>query len=174
MFMVLLVWLFWVSPALADLRREHAGVQWLSPAETDQLLNRETRPVIVDVYTDWCHYCKVMEATTWKNDSVAAYVQQHFYPMKLNAEDKNIQQWQGKQYEYMARYKVNRLAVELLRGNMVYPSTVIIPEKGDWEVIPGALKPAEMEMLLKYYGSRANEQMDFLAWQKQFKGQWRR
>ncbi|MCU0396311.1 MAG: hypothetical protein MUF29_10405, partial [Chitinophagaceae bacterium] len=106
--------------------------------------------------------------------SVAAYVQQHFYPMKLNAEDKNTQQWQGRQYEYMARYKVNRLAVELLRGNMVYPSTVIIPEKGDWEVIPGALKPAEMEMLLKYYGSRANEQMDFLAWQKQFKGQWRR
>lgn len=170
---VLFISLFVVSPVMGDFNRNKAGVQWMTPGETEAMMNRETRPVIIDVYTDWCHYCKVMDATTWRNDSVAAYIQQHFYPMKLNAEEKGNLTWQGKEYAYMSKYKVHKLAVELLRGNMVYPSTVIIPEKGEWEVLPGAFKPAEIEIVLKYYGSGANENMDFVQWQKQFKGTWR-
>jgi thioredoxin-related protein len=160
-------------PVMGRYANKNAGVQWMTPAETDAAMNKETKAIIIDVYTTWCHYCKVMDATTWKNDSVTQYVQDHFYAMKLNAEDKQPLTWNGKVYEYLPRYKVNKLAVELLRGNMVYPSTIIIPEKGDWEIIPGAFKPADVEIVLKYYGSGANEKMDFATWQKQFHGLWR-
>jgi thioredoxin-related protein len=146
---------------------------WKSPHEASQLLQAAGRPIIVDVYTSWCYYCKVMDATTWSNDSVVQYINEKFYPIKFNAEDRNPINWFGKQYDYKTAYKVHLLAVELLRGNMVYPSTVIIPEKGDWEVIPGAMTPKEMEMLLKYFGEKANESMSFGEYQQQFKGKWK-
>lgn len=149
------------------------AVQWLKPAELATLMRSESRPVLVDVYTSWCHYCKVMDATTWKNDSLAAYVNRNFHAVKLNAEDRDTLTWDGKTYVFKPKYNLNELAISLLRGNMVFPSTVLIPEKGDIQIIPGALSAAKMELLLKYYGSRSNEQKAFMEFQQAFSGSWK-
>lgn len=148
------------------------GVQWQPVSAVARQLPPNGQPVLVDVYTDWCTYCKLMDATTWQHDSVVAYVQANFLPIKLNAESKDSLLWEGQAYAYLPRFKVHQLAVKLLRGNMVYPSTVIIPAQGDWQVIPGAIKAKDLELVLKYYGSRSNERMDFEHFQRQFRGQW--
>jgi thioredoxin 1 len=44
------------------------------------------KPFYVDVYTDWCGPCKVMDKNTFRNPKVGAYSQQHFLAYKLNAE----------------------------------------------------------------------------------------
>jgi thioredoxin-related protein len=148
-------------------------VEWMDPMVVAGLQEQNPRPIVVDVYTSWCYYCKLMDNTTWRNDSVVSYLKNNFYTIKLDAEDKNPQTWNGKSYAYQPKYKVNMLAVELLRGNMVYPSTVVIPARGEWQVIPGALKPAEIELVLKYYGSGSNEHMDFDEFRKTFRGEWK-
>lgn len=158
-------------PALAQPQQK--GVVWSNAETISGLMQQQPKPIVVDVYTTWCHYCKVMDATTWKNDSVAAYMEQNYYAVKLNAEDKKPVAWMGNTYEFLGRYKVNKLAVALLRGNMVYPSTVIIPTSGEWQVLPGVLKPSELEMVLKYYGSDAWQTMDFLQWQRKFSSTWK-
>lgn len=149
------------------------GVQWQPIAQLAAQLPPDGKPVLVDVYTDWCTYCKLMDATTWQHDSVVQYIQANYVPIKLNAERKDSLRWDGEVFRYQPKFKVHQLAVKLLRGNMVYPSIVIIPAKGEWQVIPGAIKPKDLELVLKYYGSRANEQMDFVSYQRQFSGKWK-
>jgi hypothetical protein len=74
---------------------------------------------------------------------------------------------------YEPKYKVNMLAVKLLGGNMVYPSTVIIPVKGEPEVLKGAFSAQELEMILKYYGDRINETTSPEALMKNFSAKWK-
>ncbi len=161
-----------MAPAYSFMPKEKKQVQWQETSIVETLMRKDARPIIIDVYTSWCYYCKVMDATTWKNDSVTAYIAEHFYPIKLNAENEAPILWEGNEYIFQPKYKVHQLAVKLLRGNMVYPSTVIIPEKGEWQVIPGAISAEKIELALKYYGSRANEKVDFETYQQQFKGNW--
>ena len=40
----------------------------------------------MDVYTDWCGPCKLMDKNTFQNPYVAAYVTEHYYAVKFNAE----------------------------------------------------------------------------------------
>lgn len=150
-----------------------SAINWLKPDQLDMLYSATKKPVIVDVYTTWCHYCRVMDATTWKNDSVASYVQSKYYSIKLNAENKEPYTWEGSIYNYEPKYKVNMLAVKLLGGNMVYPSTIIIPVKGEPEILKGAFTPKELEMILKYYGERTNETTSPEEFMKHFSGNWK-
>ena len=46
----------------------------------------EGRYILVDVYTDWCGWCKKMDKTTFHNDEVAKFVNENMVALKLNAE----------------------------------------------------------------------------------------
>lgn len=161
-----------IVPGISQAKKDRKPVNWLTVQQVENLMRKETRPVIVDVYTGWCAYCKLMDATTWKNDSVRQYIAQHFYAIKLDAESKAPISWQGTEYLYKEKYKVHDWAIKLLRGSIVYPSLVIIPEKGAWQVLPGAFTATELEAALKYYGSKANERIDFETYHRQFSGSW--
>jgi thioredoxin-related protein len=149
------------------------SVEWMNPEQLETIFNENKKPIIVDVYTNWCYYCKVMDNTTWRNDSVAAYLKSNYYTVKINAENQQPYQWRGTAYNYEPKYKVNMLAVKLLGGEMVYPSLVIIPVKGEPEILKGAFTAKELEMILKYYGDRTNETTSPEAFMKQFSGKWK-
>ena len=63
-------------------------VKWYTIEEAIRLASQEPRVLLIDVYTDWCGWCKRMDATTFSDPEVAAYMNNHFYPVKLNAEGK--------------------------------------------------------------------------------------
>lgn len=152
--------------------KQKKSVAWLSPQAAQARLQVAQKPLLIDVYTTWCQYCRLMDATIWRHDSVAAYVGQHFIAIKFDAESKAPVSWQGTEYVYQPRFKVHQLAVNWLQGNMVYPSTVLVPPEGDAQVIPGALKIAEVEALLKYYGSGAYLQTRFEDFKQAFIPSW--
>jgi uncharacterized protein YyaL (SSP411 family) len=164
--------LFAIVPLTKAEGNKKNAVEWLTPEEMYSRYTLNKKPILVDVYTNWCHYCKVMDKTTWANDSVIAYVNEHFYMVKINAESTTPYQWMGTQFEYNKQYKVNMLAVKLLGGQMSYPSTVVLPVKGNPELVQGAFTAKELEMLLKYYGDTFNERTNPEQFQKIFKGNW--
>lgn len=146
--------------------------KWLGVEKVSELYKVEQRPIIIDLYTDWCHYCKVMDETAYANDSFANYVSIHFYAAKLNAEDKNDLVWMGKKYKYVPRYKVHELAIELTKGNMVYPTTIIIPPTGEPMVVGGAMPIYRLESILKYYGSGSYKSTSYEDFNKLFSSKW--
>jgi thioredoxin-related protein len=65
-----------------------ASIQWLTWQEAADKAKVEPRKIFVDIYTDWCGWCKRMDATTFQDPRVIEYMNANFYAVKLNAEMK--------------------------------------------------------------------------------------
>src|SRR5690606_4382796 len=68
--------------------KENKKINWVSIEEAERLTKEAPRKIFVDVYTDWCGWCKRMDATTFTDEAVVDYVNEHYYAVKLNAESK--------------------------------------------------------------------------------------
>lgn len=68
--------------------RAHADVKFeqLSFEAACKRAAKEHKSVMVDVYTDWCHWCKVLDQKTYTDKAVAAYADEHLIAIKINAE----------------------------------------------------------------------------------------
>jgi hypothetical protein len=51
-----------------------------------RLAAEENKMLLVDFYTDWCSWCRVMDTTTFRDSAVAAFVNEHFVPLSIDAE----------------------------------------------------------------------------------------
>jgi thioredoxin-related protein len=170
-------WIFLLVPALVFSSARPLSVestQWISLKEAETRLGSEKRPVLIDLYTDWCGWCKVMDKKTYANKQVAAYLAEKFYTVKVDAESKEAISWKGKAYAFNARYKTNDFAIFLTRGQLSYPTTVIIPADGsEPQAIPGFLEPKDFEMIVKYFGEGHYGKTPFPEYQRSFKGSWK-
>lgn len=161
------------NPSIAQSKKSGSTIHWLSPNEVQEYLTKEDKPLIIDIFTDWCQYCKLMDKTTWKTKEVSDYITNHFYPVKFNAESKDEINWLGQTFVYKQAYKVHMLAVLWLKGNMVYPSTVIIPKDGESIVLPGMLSPKDLEPVLKYFGEGFYKTTQWENFKNSYKLSWR-
>ena len=50
----------------------------------------------MDVYTNWCGPCKLLDKKTFKNKDVSAYINKHYYAVKFNAEGDSKVNYDGK------------------------------------------------------------------------------
>ncbi|MBI3259602.1 MAG: DUF255 domain-containing protein [Ignavibacteriae bacterium] len=147
-------------------------IKWITIEEAEKLNKKEPRKIIVDVYTDWCGWCKKMDASTFTNPVIVKYINEKFYAVKFNAETKDTLRFNGNTYSYVPEYKANEFAVSLLNGQMSYPTTVYLNEK--FEVlspVPGFLKPIMLEKILKYFGENSQATMKWEDFQKTFVGE---
>ncbi len=152
---------------------EKEKVNWLTVAEMQAAYHKNPKPVLVDVYTSWCGWCKVMDKQTYSNSKVAAYINEKYYAVKIDAESKAEVEWNGVAYQYNAQNKVNDLAVYLLYGQMSYPSTVFLSSL-DAKPAPlqGFLKPKEIESPLRFFGDGFYKSNSFPEFMKSFNGTW--
>lgn len=148
-------------------------VNWISLEQATELLKKEKRPVLIDLYTDWCGWCKVMDRKTYSNKKVATYLSEKFYTVKFDAESKASVRWQGKDFVYNTRYKTHDLAIFLTNGNLSYPTTVVIyPDGSAPQVIPGFMEPGDFELIVKYFGEGHYGKTPFNQFKSAFRKSW--
>ncbi len=110
----------------------HEGIEWLDFETAIERNKKNPKFIFVDVYTEWCGWCKKMDASTFLNPEVMAYMNEHFYAVKMDAESKEPIAYNGNLYEYKqynARAGYNTLSVSLLSNQMSFPSFVILDKK---------------------------------------------
>jgi thioredoxin-related protein len=74
-------------------------INWLTFEEASELAAKEPKMILVSVYTDWCGWGKKMDKETFRDDGVIDYVNETFYPVKMNAEDnKRKYQFRGREF----------------------------------------------------------------------------
>lgn len=148
-------------------------IQWLTIAEMQAAYSKNPKPILVDVYTSWCGWCKVMDKQTYNNDKVAAYINAKYYAVKFDAESRDSVEWNGKKYGYDEQNKVNDIATYLLYGQLSYPSTVFLSAL-DAKPAPlsGFLKPKEIESPLKFFGEGIYKTKNFPEFIKGFNTSW--
>jgi len=71
-------------------------VTWLSINDVDQKLNESPKPILIDFYTNWCGWCKRMDATTFKDEQVVTALENGYYAVKINAESEEVITFNGK------------------------------------------------------------------------------
>jgi uncharacterized protein YyaL (SSP411 family) len=152
---------------------EKEKIHWLTITEMHAAYAKNPKPILVDVYTSWCGWCKVMDKQTYANEKVAAYINEKYYAVKFDAESKETVKWNGVKYEYNTQDKVNDMAVYLLYGQLSYPSTVFLSTLDAKPApLPGYLKPKEIESPLKFFGEGVYKTKNFPEYMKGFTGSW--
>jgi thioredoxin-related protein len=154
------------------------SVKWYSFEDALQLnAERAThglpaKKIFVDVYTDWCGWCKRMDATTFAHPVIAEKLNTDWIAVKMNAERKDTIVINGKTFvnENQVPRSTHQLAQVLLNGKMSYPSYSLIDETGkSIQVIIGYQEVQQFEILLDFFSSNAYQRMNLEDFQKTFK-----
>ena len=153
--------------------RPAAKVNWLTPEQLAAAYEKDPKPILFDLYTDWCGWCKVMDKKTYANENVARYINDRYYAVKFNAESEKDVTFNGKVYKYNSRYKTHELALYLSKGRLAYPNTIFLTSP-DAEPAPleGYLKPSELEAPLKYFGEKASGSQSLQQFVQTMKKEW--
>lgn len=159
--------------AMSFISKPKEQINWISFEELQEQYIKNPKPIFIDLYTDWCGWCKEMDRTTYKNQKVVAYINEHYYAVKYNAESKTAVLFNNKTYQYNQRYKTNDLSVFLSSGQLEYPNSIFLSSI-DAKPAPltGYMKPKEIEAPLKYFAERKNEGESFIEFNKKMKSEW--
>ena len=141
-------------------------INWLTWEEAVQrsLTDANPKKMFVDVYTDWCGWCKKMDKDTFQNPQVSAYMQENFYMVKLDAEGKDPIEYQGKTFKFVpsGRRGYHELAAALLQGKMSYPTVVFLDENLNMlSPVPGYQRIKPFMQIAQYFGDNVYKEKDW-------------
>ena len=126
-------------------------VNWLSIKEAQQKNKEVQKPFIIDIYTDWCGWCKHMMKTTYSNAGIANYINSNFYPVKFDAETKDTIEYNGKIYKPTSKEPKtpHELAIKFLGTSLSYPSTMFVTNNFEYNLLSqGFIEDKKIEPLL--------------------------
>lgn len=120
-------------------------INWMTFEQVQKAMKKEKRKVFVDVYTDWCGWCKRLDKTTFADKRVADYMNENFYAVKFDAQEPGDITVSGEKYANpnfdasrpkRARNATHQLAVKY--GARSYPTVLFLNEQmGLIKAVPG-------------------------------------
>jgi thioredoxin-related protein len=130
-------------------------IQWMTLAQAMEAQKKEPKKIFMDVYTDWCGPCKLLDKNTFQNPDVSRYISENYYAVKFNAEGQEEIQFFDQTYTN-PNFDPNRNGRNATHqftqflGVKGYPTMVFFSENGD-PIMPvvGYQKPQQLELFLK-------------------------
>ena len=146
-------------------------IEWMSfeAAIEAQAKADQPKKIFIDVYTDWCGWCKKMDKETFNNPEVAGYMQQHFYMVKLDGEGKKPIVFRGKTFSFVpsGRNGYHELAAGLMQGQLSYPTVVFLNEQAELlSPVPGYHPPESFMPIARFFGDNHYKSSTWEDYQK--------
>lgn len=116
-----------ISFLLLILQPGYAQLKAYQFEQLDSLQKKEARPVVVFIHTEWCKYCAAMQNTTFKNKEVVSTLNERFYFIDLDAEEKRTITMLGSTFKFKPTGNntgIHELAEQLgrINGELSYPT----------------------------------------------------
>ena len=146
-------------------------INWLTWEEAMLRSADSPRKLMIDVYTDWCGWCKRMDKATFQNPRIAAYVNENFYAVKLDAEQRGALEYQGKTYEFVKRggRGYHELAALITRGQLSFPTVVFLDEaQQPIQAIGGFQDAPAFEKIVTYFGGDNHKRTPWAKYQRRY------
>ncbi|WP_345246803.1 thioredoxin family protein [Nibrella saemangeumensis] len=139
-------------------------IKWLTIEEAYALNKKNPKKFVIDVYTNWCGWCKVMDKNTFTAPAIIDFVNENFYPVKLNAEQREDITLGEHTFKYMASGSsgVHELAAGLLQNKLSYPSTVFMDEQFQLiQPVAGYMEPRIFHQVITYFAGNYHNKEPF-------------
>lgn len=150
-------------------------VKWYTFSEAVELNKKQPKKMLIDVYTDWCGWCKKMDATTFKDPLVMKMLNKYYYAVKMDAEMKDTIVFQNVTFvnpEPAEKRSTHQLAQSLLNGQLSYPTVVYLDEQYTiLSPVPGYQTPETIEPILVFFGEDKHKTDKYEDFLKTFKSQ---
>ncbi|WP_298499512.1 thioredoxin fold domain-containing protein [uncultured Algibacter sp.] len=155
-------------------------INWVTLEEAVELQKKTPKKIMMDVYTNWCGPCKMLDKNTFQNKNVADYINKHYYAVKFNAEGNDEISYNGKKYtnpNYNPELANRRNSPhELSRYFQIqaFPTIMFLDEKAN-RIFPlkGYKTPEQIELYLKMFKKDDHKILDtqekFNTYYKAFK-----
>ncbi|MFY0686510.1 MAG: thioredoxin fold domain-containing protein [Cyclobacteriaceae bacterium] len=147
-------------------------INWVSFEEMVELQKDAPRKVIIDLYTDWCGWCKKMDKDTYSKAQIIEYVNENFYAIKFNAEQPQEVNFNGHTFKFVpsGRRGYHELAAALTNNQLSYPTTVFMDEKFQIiQPVPGYLDAKTFDTIVTYIGGDKYKNTPWQDYQKSYK-----
>jgi thioredoxin-related protein len=141
---------------------DHPGLNWLDIEKGIPKATREKKLIILDAYTDWCSWCKVMDEKTYTDPKVVEYMNQRYVAIKMDAESSTP-------FLYQTSQESGR-TLSMKMGVQAYPTTLFLESNGDLiTAVPGYLPPEDFIQIITFIGERYFEKMTWKEFQEKNK-----
>ena len=118
-------------------------LQWKNFNDGIAEAKKSNKKVLIDVYTDWCTWCKKMDAVTYADKNVKEYLEKNFVLIKLNAEGAGVITYEGQ--------KISPAAFAQQMGVDGYPATLFMKGNGEpITILPGYSEPKTFIHVISY------------------------
>lgn len=109
----------------------HAQLKYHNFESLDSLQKIEERPVVVFFHTDWCKFCLAMETNVFTSDSIISALNEDFYFVSFNAEQKEPVTYKGEMYLFESNgvnTGTHQIATHYAsdEGEVSYPAIVVL------------------------------------------------
>lgn len=154
-------------------------INWMSMNEALEAQAENPKLIFIDMYTNWCGPCKLLDRKTFSNADLIEYVNDKYYAVKFNAEGEEPVTYMGNNYGnpgYDPAKATRRNSQHQFARHMsirAYPTVVFLNEKGELlKALKSYRTAQQMELYLKLFAEgiylNLKKQEDFDAYTKNF------
>ncbi|MCC6461815.1 MAG: DUF255 domain-containing protein [Saprospiraceae bacterium] len=159
------------APATLQASEPMLKVQWMTLEEALEKSKTEKRKIFIDVYTDWCGWCKRMDESTFVDPEVSQYLNDNYYPVKFNAEQQQDIEFNNKTYHFKKNGArgYHELAAEWLNNRLSFPTVVFLDESFTLiQAIPTYLEAPKLETIINYFGTDSHKTTPWETYERKY------
>lgn len=135
-------------------KSQKAEVTWLAFEPGLAAAKKEKKMMVVDFYTTWCGWCKVMDQKTYGDSSIIKFAKEKLVLVKVNAESNEKTRFRDKEYTYRE--------LALAFGVNGYPATAFIDANGEiLTLVPGYVPADKFLPVLEFLSGGHHKTMKF-------------